>query len=310
VFASEETCHNYLESARWPDGVRCLKCDHDKVSKFTLRGKIKTYADGTAKTTPDRFLYQCLKCKYQFAATTGTIFSDTHLPLGKWMLATAIMCNAKKSVSAKQMERDMDVSYKTAWYLNHRIREGMGLVEAADGSQLTGVVEADETYIGGKYDARRKRARYGKEPVFGVVQRDGKARTYHLSGKPTLKGVVERIKDNVEITADAIYTDESNLYGTVAGCIKNHKHDTVCHIAKEWVRGDVHTGTIDGYWGLLKRGVIGSFHQVSIKHLQRYLNEFQFKWNHRRSGYIRPSDRSVSHRISASIQGAHRASGF
>jgi transposase-like protein len=96
---------------------------------------------------PDRFLYECLLCRYQFAATTGTIFSDTHLPLSKWMLATAIMCNAKKSVSAKQMERDMGVSYKTAWYLNHRIREGMGIVEASDGSQLTGIVEADETTL-------------------------------------------------------------------------------------------------------------------------------------------------------------------
>jgi hypothetical protein len=116
--------------------------------------------------------------------------------------------------------------------------------------------------------------------VFGVVERDGKARTYHM--RPvTMKGVVEKIKDNVAITADAIYTDDSNLYGTAAGCIKSHRHETVDHSSKEWVRGDVHTGTIDGYWGLLKRGVIGSFHQVSIKHLQRYLNEFQFKWNHR-----------------------------
>jgi hypothetical protein len=159
----------------------------------------------------------------------------------------------------------------------------MGLIEAADEEKLTGTIEADETYVGGRYDDRRKRARYGKEPVFGVVQRDGKARTYHLSGNPTLKGVVEKIKDNVAITADAIYTDESNLYGTVAGCIKSHKHDTVRHIAKEWVRGDVHTGTVDGYWGLLKRGIIGSYHQVSIKHLHRYLSEFQFRWNNRES---------------------------
>lgn len=280
AFASEQTCHDYLEAARWPDGVRCLKCDHDKVSKFTLRGKIKSYADGTVKPTPDRFLYQCLKCNYQFAATTGTIFSDTHLPLSKWMLATAIMCNAKKSVSAKQMERDMNVSYKTAWYLNHRIREAMGIVEASDETQLAGTVEADETYIGGKYDKRRKRARWDKEPVFGVVERDGKARTYHMP-EVTLKGVLEKIKDNVAITADAIYTDDSDLYGTTAGCVMSHKHESVNHSAKEWVRGDVHTCTIDGYWGLLKRGIIGSFHKVSIKHLQRYLNEFQFKWNHR-----------------------------
>jgi hypothetical protein len=101
--------------------------------------------------------------------------------------------------------------------------------------------------------------------------------------KVTMKGVIERIKDDVSIYADAIYTDDSNLYGTAPGCIKNHNHQTVDHHAKEWVRGDVHTGTIDGYWGLLKRGIIGSFHQVSIKHLQRYLSEFQFKWNHRKS---------------------------
>jgi hypothetical protein len=125
AFASEEACHEYLEAARWPEGVRCLVCGHDKVSKFTVRGHMRTYANGETKPTPDRFMYQCLnpECKYQFAATTGTIFSDTHLPLRTWMLAVALMCNAKKGISAKQMERDMGVSYKTAWYLNHRIRK-------------------------------------------------------------------------------------------------------------------------------------------------------------------------------------------
>jgi transposase-like protein len=179
VFASEENCHTYLEAARWPNGVRCLRCDFDKVSKFVLKGTMKTYADGTTKPTPDRFLYQCALCKYQFATTTGTIFSDTHLPLSKWMMAVAILCNAKKSVSAKQMERDMGVSYKTAWYLNHRIREAM-----ADGGidgLFTGTVEADETYIGGKYDKRRKRAKYDKEPVFGMIEREtGRVHAKHI----------------------------------------------------------------------------------------------------------------------------------
>lgn len=121
--------------------------------------------------------------------------------------------------------------------------------------------------------------------MFGVVERGGKARTYHMP-KVTLAGVVEKIKDNVSINATAIYTDESAFYGTVPGCVKNHNHKTVNHHAKEWVRGDVHTGTMDGYWGLLKRGVIGSFHQISIKHVNRYLNEFQFKWNHRNAQEI------------------------
>jgi transposase-like protein len=133
-----------------------------------------------------------------------------------------------------------------------------------------------------KYDKRRKRAKYATEPVFGMVERDGRARTYHMP-EVTLKNVVEKIKDNVSIATNAVYTDESSLYGTVPGCIRNHKHETVNHSAHEWVRGDVHTGTIDGFWGLLKRGVIGTYHQISVKHLHRYLSEFQFKWNHRKA---------------------------
>ena len=185
VFASEETCHEYLAAARWPNGVRCLKCDHDKVFKFTLKGKLKTYKTGETKPTPDRFLYQCLKCRYQFAATTGTIFSDTHLPLSKWMLATALICNATKGVSAKQMERDMNVSYKTAWYLNHRIREAM----ADEGEMLAGIIEADETYVGGKAKNMHKKQRdakiggrgvHGKDTVFGMVERGGNVKTFHV----------------------------------------------------------------------------------------------------------------------------------
>ena len=121
--------------------------------------------------------------------------------------------------------------------------------------------------------------------MFGIVQRDGKARTYHMP-TVTMKGVIDKIKDNVSIDADAIYTDESNLYGTVPGTLRSHNHQTVNHSAKEWVRGDVHTGTIDGYWGLLKRGIIGSFHQISVKHLHRYLDEFQFRWNNREAADI------------------------
>jgi hypothetical protein len=191
------------------------------------------------------------------------------------------MVNAKKGVSAKQIQRDLGTAYKTAWYLSHRIRKAMGLVELADEEPLTATVEADETYMGSKkYDKRRKRPKYGKEPVFGMVERDGRARTYHL---PALNRhhIVDKIKDNISIEADALYTDESRFYIRVPENVQ--KHEIVNHSAKEWVRGDVHTGTIDGYWGLLKRGIIGSYHQVSIKHLHRYLSEFQFKWNHRKA---------------------------
>ncbi|HLK19893.1 MAG TPA: IS1595 family transposase [Bryobacteraceae bacterium] len=288
-FATEEACVNYLEAMRWPDGVRCLKCDGAHVSRYqtaeTSR-EVRNRKTGAMETkrVPARFIYQCMDadCHHQFSVTTGTIFNDTHLSLEKWFNAVALMCNGKKGISAMQMQRDLRTAYKTAWYLNHRIRKAMAMVEEATQEPLTGTIEADETYIGGKWDKRRKRGKYEKAPVFGVVERGGRVRTHHMP-KPNLssKKIIEKIKGDVSINADGIYTDESRYYGTVAGCLKNHNHQSVNHIELEWVRGDVHTGTIDGYWGLLKRGIIGSFHKVSVKHLHRYLSEFQFRWNNR-----------------------------
>jgi transposase-like protein len=237
-FGTPEACNDFLENMRWPDGPECVHCDSTRVSKYVKNpGKRMKLNPDTGeleeKQVPARIMYVCLDCKKQFSVTDGTVFNDTHLSLDKWFLAVALMVNAKKGISSLQLKRVIKVARKTAWYLNHRIRKAMGLIEAADEEKLAGTVEADETYIGGKYDKRRKRARYDKEPVFGVVSRDGKARTYHLPAKPTLKAVVEKVKDNVAITADAIYTDQSNLYGTVAGCIQNHNHDVVDHSAKE-----------------------------------------------------------------------------
>lgn len=287
-FATEEACVDYLERMRWPDGVKCLKCGAPKVRRYqtaetSRRVKDRKTGEVKIRPVPARFIYQCLAegCGHQFGVTTGTIFHDTHLSLDKWFHAIALMCDAKKGVSALQMKGHLGTAYKTAWYLNHRIRRAMELVEEATQEPLTGTIEADETYIGGRYDRRRKRDRWhDKAPVFGVVQRNGKARTYHMP-QPTMKKIVDKIKGDVSIEADGIYTDDGKFYGSTAGALKNHNHKRVNHIAKEWVRGDVHTGTIDGYWSLLKRGIIGSFHQVSIKHLQRYLSEFQFRWNNR-----------------------------
>jgi hypothetical protein len=275
---------------RWPDGVVCVKCGANGVRRYETKETTRTVKNRKTgqpdvKRVPSRFIYQCRveHCGHQFSVTTGTIFHDSHLDLEKWFNAVALMCNATKGVSALQMQRDLKTAYKTAWYLNHRIRRAMELVEEAPQEPLEGIVEADETYVGGRYDKRRKRARWqDKAPVFGVVQRNGKARTYHMP-EPTMKKIVDKIKGAASINADGIYTDDGKFYGTTAGCIKNHNHQHVNHIAKEWVRGDVHTGTIDGYWSLLKRGIIGSFHQVSIKHLHRYLSEFQFRWNNRES---------------------------
>jgi hypothetical protein len=162
---TDEQCLAFLEALRWPDGVRCIKCDGDKISKFSTKEseRARTNKRGETRTVkvPPRHLYECLdpKCGQQFTATAGTLFNDTHLPLRKWMMAVAVMCNAKKGVSAKQLQRDVEVSYKTAWYLEHRIREAMITGNWTD-QKMTGTIEADETFVGGKYDKRRKREKY------------------------------------------------------------------------------------------------------------------------------------------------------
>ena len=289
-FATPEACVDYLETMRWPDGVTCLQCGGSKVSRIQTNDTERTRknAKGKVRTVrvPGRIVYQLQnpECGHQFSATTGTIFHDTHLPLDKWFAAVALMVNAKKGLSALQLKRDLGCAYKTAWYLSHRVRKAMDLVEATEEKPLRGIVETDEAYMGSKkYDHRRKRGPYEKEPVFGLVERGGKARTFHMP-EVTKGNVIDKIKDSVSIKADAVFTDDSMRYAAMPANVK--RHESVNHSAHEWVRGDVHTGTIDGYWGLLKRGVIGSFHQISVKHLHRYLSEFQFKWNHRKAQNI------------------------
>jgi transposase-like protein len=271
-FKTEESCWNYLEQMRWPSGIRCVTCGHDKVSVITRKvGKDTENKRGK--------LYQCLEtsCQQQFSATSGTIFHDSHLPLTKWFLAVALIADAKKGISAKQIQRHLGIkSYKTAWYLAHRIRKSM---EETEGSLFTGTVEVDETYVGGKYDPRRKRARYEKPAVVGLIERgnSGRVRTMRLNtvSKATLVGT---ILQNTDESAH-IMTDEHAGYKSVG---KIRKHDSVNHIKEEWVRGNVHTNSIENYWSLFKRGLIGSFHQVSVKHLERYMAEFDYRFNNRK----------------------------
>ena len=277
---TEEQCLAFLENLRWPDGVRCLFCNSPRISKYISLGREKRDEMGalTGKRGPDRHIYHCAECKEQFTAMCGTIFNDSHLPLQKWMLAVAIMCNAKKGVFAKQLQRDLEVSYKTAWYLSHRIREGMILNNAADDRQMTGAVEADETYVGGKYDRRLKRAKYDKPAVFGMLEREtGRVVAKHI---PVANQWQIGQEMDAKVIKDAqVMTDESRLYLNLTR--KGFEHDIVIHSDKQWVKGNVHTQGIDGFWGLLKRGVIGTFHQISVKHLDRYVQEFSYRWNGR-----------------------------
>lgn len=281
---TEDQCLGFLETLRWPEGVRCPRCESDRIKRYEVAESFRRVTNATTgeaeeKKVPARKLYQCMdmKCGYQFSAMAGTIFNDSHLPLQKWMLAVAIMCNAKKGVSAKQLQRDLGTSYKTAWYLNHRIREAMILGNFTD-EKMNGTVEADETYIGGKYDKRLKRAKYDKPAVFGVKEREtGRVHARHISNANRFL-IGEQIDQAVGPQAHFM-TDESRLYGNLQN--RGFQHEIVIHSDKEWVRGDVHTQGIDGFWGLVKRGIIGSFHQVSIKHLDRYIQEFSYRFNGR-----------------------------
>ena len=278
-FATEEQCLGYLEKMRWPEGVQCLACESKRISKFqTKESTRKRFSKKLGKhvevRVPSRHLYQCLECGRQFSATLGTLFHDSHLPLRKWFLAIALLCNAKKSISALQLQRDLEVSYRTAWYLAHRIRKAM---EEEDGPQLTGIVESDETFIGGRYDKRRKRSPWKKPTVHALIKRGGKIEARHVPGA-TKEVLVAVVKDRVSPESQLLATDESVVYRTLG---ETYAHETVNHSIKEWARGRVHTNSLEGAFSLFKRAVIGSFHKISIKHLQRYLDEFTFRFNNR-----------------------------
>jgi len=284
TFGTEEKCLTYVAAARWPEGVRCLKCQSDKVSPFkTNETTRERYSKKLQKVVevrvPVRHLYQCNAegCRHQFSAIAGTIFTDTHLPLSTWMKAIALMANAKKGISALQMQRDLGVNYRTAWHLEHRIREAMQSEEGLFG----GTVEVDATFVGGRYDPRRKRAAYDKQAVAGVMQRKGEGHSKvkaFVVPREIAKVMTGVIRDNVAFDAE-VMTDEHGAYVKLSK--DGWKHDIVAHTKDEWVRGKVHTQGIESFWSLFKRGVIGSFHQVSVKHLHRYLNEFSFRFNNR-----------------------------
>ena len=264
-FSCNEACAKALEAMRWPDGIiACPRCGEDQLTEL-----------------PEKHKWQC-KCTYKFTVTSGTIMHDTHLPLRKWFLAIYLMCESRKGVSANQLMRTLDVSYKTAWYLCHRIREAMGN-DPFTGPTLVGVVEVDETLIGGKRRNVGSGSRQGKTWVAGAIQRGGKIRLQRIPNirRRTLHDFINR---NVKDEAEAIYTDELKSY---IG-IEDHdtRHRTVNHSAEEWVIGDVHTNSIEGVWSLFKRSIMGAFHKISVKHLDRYLEELEWRFNNRKNPHI------------------------
>ncbi|MGD0506426.1 MAG: IS1595 family transposase [Terriglobales bacterium] len=272
---TEEKCLTFLEHMRWPDGVKCLSCESLRITRITSKGKTNKK---TGRTGPDRQLYQCNECRFQFTATTGTVYHDTHLPLSKWFLAIALITESKKGISANQLSRALGVQYRTAWYLAHRIRKAM---VDANRPKLKGIVEIDETYIGGKQRGHRSKLK-NKDVVIGVRERGGDLR---LVQTPDNKAdtVYQVIAENVAKDAQGIMTDESTIYNFQTTQFHKVPHERIRHRDKIYVRGDVHTNTVESAFSLFKRGLTGAFHKVSLKHLQRYLNEFSFRFNNRKA---------------------------
>jgi hypothetical protein len=211
---------------------------------------------------------------------SGTIFHDSHLPLPKWFVAIYLMTESKKGISANQMKRTLGVSYKTAWYLCHRIRAAM---KDAAAPLLSGIIEVDETYIGGKVRGKGHGYRGNKTMVVGAVARGGQVRVKveKRNDRQTLHSFIRSVTAD---DAEAIHTDEWPAYLGIADA--NSRHETVNHSQEEWVRADVHTNTVESVWSLLKRSIVGSYHQLSAKHMSAYLDEMAFRFNNRHNQYL------------------------
>ncbi|MDO9472987.1 MAG: IS1595 family transposase [Caulobacter sp.] len=274
IFTDADKAREHLEATRWPQGPICPHCG--VVDEATaLKGRAHRAG-----------LYQCNACREQFTVTVGTVFERSKVPLNKWLLATYLMSSSKKGISAHQIGRTLGVTYKTAWFMCHRIREAMGDNGAPMGGEGK-VVEADETYVGGKETNKHKSKRkpgqiggVGKRVVFALVERNGRARSFHVanvSGK-TLNPI---LRTNVSRKTD-LMTDDAGQYRNVGKEFASH--ETVNHGKDEYVRYAkpiITTNTIESYFAILKRGIMGTFHHVSEAHLARYLAEFDFRYSNR-----------------------------
>jgi transposase-like protein len=268
-FATDEAARAYLEDIRWPNGVVCPHCKNADQEKFyTIK------ASATAKVRAG--LRQCAACKKQFTCTVGTIFEDSHIPLRKWLVAWYLLCSSKKGISSLQIQRMLGLgSYRTALFMMHRIR--YALKHPSFSEKLMGTVEVDETYVGGK--AKPGTSKWNnKSAVVSLVQRGGDVRSTVME-RVTGASLKKFIRENV-VVCSPVYTDEAHGY---VGLAPKFEHESVKHSRKEYVRGKVHTNTVEGHFSLLKRGIIGTFHQVSRKHLPLYVAEFDHRYCNRKT---------------------------
>jgi len=262
-FHSEDECRAELAELRWPNGIACPRC-----------GSVEVRNSYTRNT------YDCGSCGYEFSVTSGTMLHDSHLPLKKWIIAVYLMIEGRKGVSANQLKRTIDVSYKTAWYLCHRIRATM---EDAYPFPLKGIVEIDETFVGGKVQGKGRGYKGNKAVVVGAVQREGKIILQVVQGRDR-ETLHEFIRENTADETIAYFTDDWAPYQGIADA--NTRHETVNHSIEEWVRGDVHTNSVENIWRLLKQSIMGAYHQISTKHLDSYLDELEWRFNNRNNPWL------------------------
>jgi transposase-like protein len=272
IFSDDDKAREWLEAALWPDGPVCPHCG-------TLGEATKVMGESHRPG-----LYMCNACRKQFTVTVGTLFERSKIPLSKWLLATFLLSASKKGISTHQLHRMLGVSYKSTWFMMHRIREAMapakGKAEPLGGKGK--FIEADETVIGGKERNKRLSKRnpknigaVGKQIAFALVERGGKVRSHHVPdvSAKTLRPILVAQVDRKSL----LMTDDAGQYRLIGPEFAGY--ETVNHGANEYVRGDAHTNTIEGYFSILKRGITGTYHHVSQQHLKRYLAEFDFRYN-------------------------------
>ena len=282
IFTSPDAARKHFEAIRWPDGPYCPYCGQTDTVK-PLGGK--SMGPGW---------YHCKDCRRKFTAHVGTIYERSHIPMTKWLLATHLMCASKKGISTHQLHRMLGLPYKTAWFMAHRIREGMRELNPTSLGGEGKTVEADETYIGGKeknkHLLKRKRigrGGVGKEIAFSLVERGGRVRSQQVPGVAarTLRPILMAQLD----AKTFLVTDDAGQYSRMH---KDFRHEVVNHGIGEYVRGEAHTNTVESYFAILKRGITGTYHHISQQHLKRYLGEFDFRYNERASLEITDAERS------------------
>lgn len=267
IYNDDDKAREHLESLRWPDGAICPRCG--VVGNSTLMKGKSTRAG----------VYKCKDCRKPFSVTVGTLFERSHIPLSKWLLAVHLMSSSKKGMSAHQLHRMLGVTYKSAWFMAHRIRESMKPKKTPPMGGKGNKVEVDETYIGNKgRNMKGARAFWHKEKIMSLVDRKtGEARSFHVENI-SAKGLGAIVRENVAL--DSTYMTDEASYHKLMG-YKFAKHETVAHQDKEYVRGDAHTNTIEGFFSIFKRGMKGTYQHCGANHLQRYLTEFDFRYTNR-----------------------------